>query len=83
EKDAIIEALLQVVNGLDVADTLYNIQLVGAASAAVSIGRFNRLVIQVKSVGASDEAYTTNDIVANMTEVFDLDESNITFQQTI
>lgn len=83
EKDAIIEALLQVVNGLDVADTLYNIQLVGAASAAVSIGRFNRLVIQVKSVGASDEAYTTNYIVANMTEVFDLDESNITFQQTI
>nr|DAY62331.1 MAG TPA: Baseplate wedge protein [Caudoviricetes sp.] len=83
EKESIINAMMSVVNSLDIADTLYNIQLVGAASAAVSIGRFNKLNIHVKPIGTSDEAYTANDITAAMSEVFDLDENNITFQQII
>lgn len=83
EIDNIKAALINIVSGLQIADTLYNIQLVSAAGSALSSGRFTQLTVEIKNRDEADTAYTTEDITANMTEAFDLDASDITLTQLL
>lgn len=83
EIDNIKAALINVISGLQIADTLYNIQLVSAVGSALSSGRFMQLVVEIKDRDADDTTYTTEDITAHMTEVFDLDTSDITLVQLL
>lgn len=83
EQNTIKDALKAVVDPLNIADTLYNIQLVSAVGSSISPGRFTSLFVDVKNVGQPDSSYTNNDVVAGMTEVFALDVDDITFQQII
>ena len=68
---------------MQIADTLYNIQLVSAAGSALSSGRFTQLTVEIKNRDEADTAYTTADITADMTEAFDLDASDITLTQLL
>lgn len=83
EIDDIKAAIVEVISGLQIADTLYNIQLVSAAGSALSSRRFMQLTVEIKDKNAEDTAYTTEDITANMTEVFYLDASDITLTQLL
>ncbi|WNT48321.1 baseplate protein [Salmonella phage SPLA5a] len=83
EQNTIKDALKAVVDPLNIADTLYNIQLVSAVGSSISPGRFTSLFVDVKNVGQPDSSYTNGDVVAGMTEVFALDTDDITFQQII
>lgn len=83
EQDTIKDALMAVVDPLNVADTLYNIQLVSAVGSSISAGRFTQVICEVKNLTEPESAYTTADITAGMTEVFDLNAEDVTFQQII
>lgn len=83
EQTTIKDALKAVVDPLNIADTLYNIQLVSAVGSSISAGRFTQLFIDVKNVNDPDSSYTTEDVVAGMDEVFSLDTENISFLQII
>lgn len=83
EQDTIKSALKGVIDPLNIADTLYNIQLVSAVGSSISAGRFTQLYVDVKNVGDPDTSYTTSDVVAGMDEVFSIDTDNITFLQII
>lgn len=83
EQTTIKDALKAVVDPLNIADTLYNIQLVSAVGSSISPGRFTQLYVDVKSLGDPDTAYTNDDVVAGMDEVFSLDTDNISFLQII
>lgn len=83
EQNTIKDALKSVVDPLNIADTLYNIQLVSAVGSSISPGRFTQLLVDVKNTDEPDSAYTNADVVAGMTEVFSLDTDDITFQQSI
>uniref|UniRef100_A0AAU8GEE0 Baseplate wedge subunit n=1 Tax=Salmonella phage vB_SEnST11_KE22 TaxID=3161173 RepID=A0AAU8GEE0_9CAUD len=83
EQNTIKDALKAVVDPLNIADTLYNIQLVSAVGSSISPGRFTQLLVDVKNADQPDSAYTNSDVVAGMTEVFALDTDDITFQQII
>lgn len=81
EQDTIRTALKNMTDGLTIADTLYNIQLVSAVAGSVTTGRFTQLVVAVKKTSEPTSAYTTADIPLGMREVFALDTANILFQQ--
>ena len=81
EQDTIRTAIKTMTDGLTIADTLYNIQLISAVAGSVTAGRFTQLIVQVKKASEPASAYTTNDVVLGMREVFALDTSNILFQQ--
>lgn len=83
EQTTIKDALKAVVDPLNIADTLYNIQLVSAVGSSISAGRFTQLFVDVKNVNDPDSSYTTEDVVAGMDEVFSLDTENISFLQII
>ena len=83
EQDTIKDAIESVVAPLNIADTLFNIQLVSAVGSSISSGRFTQLYVEVKDLEDPDTSYTTADITAEMTEVFDLDPEDITFLQII
>lgn len=83
EQDTIKSALKGVIDPINIADTLYNIQLVSAVGSSISAGRFTQLYVDVKNVGDPDTSYTTSDVVAGMDEVFSIDTDNITFLQII
>lgn len=83
EQDTIKDALKAVVDPLNIADTLYNIQLVSAVGASISAGRFTQLFVDVKNLSAPDTAYSTADVTAGLTEVFDLSTDDISFLQII
>ena len=81
EIDDIKAALVYTISGLQIADTIYNIQLVSAVGAALSINRFKQLIVEIKNRDADDTTYTTADIIAGTREVFDLDTLDITLTQ--
>lgn len=83
EQNTIKNALKAVIDPLNIADTLYNIQLVSSVGSSISAGRFTQLFVDVKNVGQPDSSYTNADVVAQMTEVFALDVDDVTFQQII
>lgn len=83
EQDRIKDALIGVVGPLNIADTLYNIQLVSAVGSSISPGRFTQLIVEAKNVTDPDTSYTTDDIVAGMAEVFDLEAEDVYFTQII
>ncbi len=83
EQNIIKDALRGVVEPLNIADILYNIQLVSAVGSSISAGRFTQLFIEVKNEEDPDSSYTTADVVAGMTEVFSLEADDITFLQII
>ncbi|QGZ16309.1 hypothetical protein Hena1_01590 [Erwinia phage Hena1] len=81
EQDTIRRAIKLMTDGLTIADTLYNIQLIAAVAGAVSAGRFTQLTAAVKKASEPTSAYTSSDVVLGMREVFALDTANILFQQ--
>jgi len=83
EQDSIRQAIKSLTDGLTVAGTLYNIQLVSAVAGAVPTGRFTQLVASVKKTSEDISEYTTSDLTLSMREVFALDVGNILFQQII
>lgn len=83
EQNTIRDSLKTVVDPLNIADTLYNIQLVSAVGSSISSGRFTQLLVDVKNKGEPDSTYTNDDIVATMTEVFAVELNDITFQQVL
>lgn len=83
EQDTIRDALKQIVDPLNISDTLYNIQLVSAVGSAIAAGRFNKIIVETKDLAAPDSAYTAADRVAQMTEVLTLDTDDISFVQEI
>lgn len=83
EQDTIRAALKAVIDPLNIADTLYNIQLVSAVGSSISPGRFTQLMVDVKFADQPDSSYTNADITADMTEVFSLEEEDVSFQNII
>lgn len=83
EQTDINTALINLVEGLSIADTLYNIQLISTVGATISSGRFTSVTVEVKDLADPDSAYTTADVVANIDEVFALNETNINYVQVI
>lgn len=83
EETDIGNALVDVVQRANIADTLYNLQLISAVTGALAQARFTSLTVEVKNVGDPDTAYTTLDVTAGMDEVFALDPANITYTQII
>jgi hypothetical protein len=81
EQNTIKDALKGVIDPLNIADTLYNIQLISAVGSSISAGRFTQLFVEVKNINDPDNSYTTDDVVARMDEVFSIDTDNITFVQ--
>ncbi|UYL84832.1 hypothetical protein pEaSNUABM55_00034 [Erwinia phage pEa_SNUABM_55] len=81
EQDSIRSAIKTMTDGLSIADTLYNIQLIAAVAGSLAAGRFTQLVAQVKKASEPTTAYTTADVTLGMREVFALDTTNILFQQ--
>lgn len=80
EQDTIKSALVSVVSPLNIADTLYNIQLVSAVGASVALNRFTQLIVEVKNLTDPDTSYTSADVTASNNEVFALNTDDITFQ---
>ena len=83
EQDTIREALKQIVDPLTIADTLYNTQLVSAVGSAISPSRFTSIVVETKDLEDPDSAFTTDDRVSGMTEIFTLNTEDVSFLQII
>lgn len=83
EQDTIRETLKSIVDPLNISDTLYNIQLVSAVGAAISPGRFTKLIVETKDLNDPDSAYTQADRASGMTEVFTLNTSDVIFSQIV
>ena len=83
EETSILSGITQMVNGLSIAGTIYNVQLVGIVMGVSTPGRFTQIVVELKDKDAPDTAYTTQDITAEATEVFNLDADDVTFNQIV
>lgn len=82
EQETIRRSIRVMTEGLNIADTLYNIQIISAVASASTSGRFTQLSAWVKKTSDPITEYTEDDVVLGMREVFSLDTSNIIFQQT-
>lgn len=83
EETTIAQAIADMVNGGDIAGTLYNLQLQAAVTSSTTANRFTRVFVDVKDKGQPDSAYVNTDVVADITELFAVDTDDITFQQII
>ena len=83
EQDTIKDAVVAVISPLNIADTLYNIQLVSAVGSSISPGRFTQLFVEVKNLSAPDTDYSSDDITAGMSSVFSLHENDVEFSQIL
>lgn len=83
EQATIAAGMKQIVDSLNIADTLYNIQLLSSVGVAVSPGRFTRIVVEVKDKDAPDSSYTSQDITALYDELFTLSSDDVTTVQII
>lgn len=81
EQDQIRRAIKVMTENLSISATVYNIQLQAAVSGSVTSSRFTRLVIEIKRTGASDDTYSSSDLILGPREVFYLNEDNIIFQR--
>lgn len=83
EQNDIAAGMKQIVDALNIQDTLYNIQLLSAVGVAVSAGRFTQIIVEVKDKDQPDSSYTTADITALYDELFTLSKDDVTTVQII
>lgn len=83
EKSTATNNLLDVSESWQLGDKIFNFSLLSAVSSAVSYGRFNSLIVEVKKVEEPDTSYSSLDYQAASTELPDLISNNITFVQEI
>ena len=69
------------IDTLNIADTLYNIQLLGVIGQAITLGRFTQLIAEVKDLNEPETAYSNADLMAESKEVFFIDPNNIEFER--
>lgn len=83
EKSIATSNLLDVSESWQLGDKIFNFSLMSAVSSAVSYGRFNQLIVEVKKFEEPDSSYSNADYQAGSTELPDLISNNITFVQEI
>lgn len=79
EETSIKYSLKNIVDRSNIADPLYNIQLVSAVASSAPAGRFTSLLVEVKDLGAPDTEFTSSDLEAGMAEIFALAEEDVSF----
>ncbi|URC22106.1 baseplate protein J [Serratia phage vB_SmaM-ChuuTotoro] len=83
EEQDIAAGIKQIVDSLNISDTLYNIQLVSAVGISVNAGRFTKIIVEVKDRDAPDTEYTSADFTAQYNQLFSLSLEDVTFSQII
>lgn len=83
EQTLISTGIANLINGLAIADTIYNVQLVGVAISSTTPGRFTQVSVEIKNKEDPDTAYTTSDVVAGMTETFVIEPTDVIFSQIV
>lgn len=83
EQTSISTGIVQLINGLAIADTIYNVQLVGIVLNSTTPGRFTQVFVDIKNKSDPDTSYTNSDVVAGITEVFVIETEDVTFSQIV
>ncbi|QYC52532.1 hypothetical protein [Salmonella phage SSBI34] len=83
EETAIANGLVTIINGSNIADTIYNVQLVGTVMSSTTPGRFTQVFVDIKNKGAPDSDFINSDITAGVTEVFNLEPEDVQFSQVV
>lgn len=83
EMASISSGLITLIEGMGIADTIYNVQMVGTVMSSTTPGRFTQVFVDIKNRGQPDSSYTTNDIKAATTEVFSLEAEDIVYSQIV
>lgn len=83
EQARVASNIKNVIDSLNISDPAYNIQLISAVGSSLEVGRFTRLVIQVKKSGEPDSSYTSEDIVPSTREILTFDEDDISFERIV
>lgn len=83
EETSIATGLATSINGAMIAGTLYNVQLVGTVMSSTTPSRFTQVFVDIKNEGDPDSSYVNTDVTALTTEVFSLEEQDVTFSQIV
>ncbi len=83
EQSNIIAEIKDLSETFSINSTIFNIQLVSSIISVVDISRFSSLQVQIKDEADDDNAYNTNDLTPDTTEIGVIVEDNITFLQIL
>lgn len=83
EEQDIAAGIKQIIDALNIADTVYNIQLVSAVGVAVNAGRFTQIIVETKDRDAPDDQYSSADLTGDYDEVFTITEADVNYSQII
>lgn len=83
EETDIANGLITLVEGANIASTIYNVQLVGTVMSSTTPGRFTQVYVDVKGRGEPDSSYVNTDVVGGVTQVFTIEPEDIVFSQVV